>query len=501
MIYNRLTMELKAAPRRRDLFAAPMALRALAPGRRKPNVVVLLSDQHRPDLMSCAGSSLVPTPNLDRLATGGIRFRHAYCPYPVCAPSRMSLLTGQYPHSHGVLDNTMRLDWRRRTVAHAFREQGYLTALIGKMHFLDGQSHGFDYRLGFNDWLMYLGPKVRHFANEIASYPGYENSVYDTGSGLPDVEGLWDGPSPWKGHVEPAQALASELAAEDHFDAFVAREAAAFIRRYRGEPFFLVAGFLKPHAPFHPPKGYAEELYPPERIELPQPGALAGYPRHVRAAAARYAAMGDRRLRMIRAGYLGNLRFLDECAGAVLRAIEAARLDEDTIVVYTSDHGEMGGEHGLFQKFVFFEPSVAVPLILRYPGAIPAGSVSEALVEYQGLYATLAELAGLAPAGGTDSGSFAALARNAHLPGPEAVFAEYALSWAPRYMVRTARYKYIHNEGDVAELYDLETDPGEYRNRAEEPALEPVRRHLHTQLVNWYDPARNPYRNLKKAQP
>jgi len=495
-------LEMKApaagASTRRAFLSAPAAFAAAGAGQRRPNVVVLLSDQHRPDLMTCAGSSMVPTPSLDRLAARGVRFEHAYCPYPVCAPSRMSFLTGLYPHSHGVLDNTMRLGWRQRTVAHHFREHGYNTGLIGKMHFLDGQNHGFEYRLGFNDWLMYLGPKVQHFANEIASYPGYEKTVYDTGSGLPDVADVWDGPSPWVGKVTPPAGLASELAAGDHFDAFVAREAVRFIRRYKDEPFFLVAGFLKPHAPFHPPKGYAEELYPPERIELPPPGDVTQYPKHVQAAVARYQAMGERRLRMICAGYLGNLRYLDVCIGDVLKALEEAGLVENTIVVYTSDHGEMRGEHGLFQKFVFFEPSVGVPLIVSYPRAVPAGKVSRALVEYQALYPTLSDLAGLPSPGQLDRASFGSLVHNPDAPGPPAVFAEYALSWAPRYMIRTDRYKYIYNEGDIAELYDLEPDPGERINRA--ASMEGVRARLHEQLLSWYDPARNPFRKSKEPQ-
>jgi choline-sulfatase len=220
-----------------------------------------MSDQHRPDLLSCAGNDLVPTPNIDRIAGRGVRFSRAYCPYPVCAPSRMSFLTGSHAHDHGVVDNRVSLDWKRRTVAHAFRDSGYFTSLIGKMHFSDGQTHGFDYRLGFNDWLMYLGPQARHFANEISSYPGYVDTVYDTGSGLPCLEGLWpERKSSWVGHVTPKTNLASDLAPADQFDSFVARESSKFIEKHRDEPFFLVAGFLKPHAPFFPPRGFAEEL-------------------------------------------------------------------------------------------------------------------------------------------------------------------------------------------------------------------------------------------------
>ena len=474
-----------------------------SPAVRRPNVVVLMSDQHRRDLMTCAGRDLVPTPNIDRIAERGVRFERAYCPYPVCTPSRMSFLTGLHAHHHGVLgNNTERpLDWRQRTVGHAFRDSGYFTALIGKMHFGDGQTHGFDYRLGFNDWLMYLGPKARHYANEIASYPGYENTVNDTGSGFPAVQELWDGPSPWVGHVTPKRDIASDLEAEDQFDAFVARESAKFIRQYRDQPFFLISGFLKPHAPFFPPREHAAR-YPVESMELPPPGDLSRYPRHVRHAAAAFAAMGEEQLRRIRAGYLGNLSFLDTCVGAVYDALEEGGLLDNTIVVYTSDHGEMCGEHGLFQKFVFFEPSVSVPLIVSYPPSVPQGQVSAALVEFMGIYPTLTDLAGLvAPPGRLDTHSLSPWLRDPARHGPDAAFAEYALSWAPRFMVRTDRYKYNFNDGDTAELYDMEADPGEVRNLADDPGMRAVRRELHERLVAWYDPMMNPFRpeSLRKG--
>jgi arylsulfatase A-like enzyme len=137
----------------------------------KPNVLFIMTDQHRADLMSCAGRDLVPTPNIDRIASRGVRFNNAYCPYPVCVASRMALLTGLYAHSTGAITNRNQLDWRYRTIAHHFAENGYLTALIGKMHFVDAHNHGFDYYMSINDWLMYLGPKVQHYANEIANHP------------------------------------------------------------------------------------------------------------------------------------------------------------------------------------------------------------------------------------------------------------------------------------------------------------------------------------------
>ncbi len=165
----------------------------------KPNILFIMTDQHRADLMTCAGRDLVPTPNIDRIASRGVRFTNAYCPYPVCVASRMALLTGLYAHSTGAITNTNQLDWRYRTMAHHFAENGYLTALIGKMHFGDAHNHGFEYHMSINDWLMYLGPKVQHYANEIANHPlgpNFFKTVNDGGAGLPDIDGLWPKGSP-----------------------------------------------------------------------------------------------------------------------------------------------------------------------------------------------------------------------------------------------------------------------------------------------------------------
>ena len=185
-----------------------------------PNVLLIMTDQHRFDLMTCTGNDLVPTPGIDRIAARGIRFTRAYCPYPVCVASRMALITGQYAHTTGAITNEDRLDWRYRTVAHHFAANGYLTALIGKMHFNDAHNHGFEYYMSINDWLMYLGPKAQHYANEIASHlhnTYFTRTVFDTGAGFPDMENLWKGPSPWVGNVTRSdfKTMASKLEAEN----------------------------------------------------------------------------------------------------------------------------------------------------------------------------------------------------------------------------------------------------------------------------------------------
>ena len=479
--------------------------------RNKPNVLLIMTDQHRADLMTCAGRDLVPTPNIDRIASRGVRFNNAYCPYPVCVASRMALLTGLYSHSTGAITNRDNLDWRYRTMANHFADSGYLTALVGKMHFVDAHNHGFEYYMSINDWLMYLGPKVQHYANEIANHPlgpQFFKTVDDSGAGLPDIDGLWLRGSPWVGNVEKwnFDHMASPLEAEDHLDSFIARESGKFITRYREQPFFLLTSFMKPHSPFYPPREWAEK-YPVNKMALPEVGDISTYPQHIRRRIKSQTSMDEKRRRAHRAGYLGNLAFVDTCVGYVCDVLEKEGLLDNTIVVYTADHGEMDGDHGLFQKFCLFEPSVRVPLIVSWPKHLGENKVTDALTEYIGLYPTLSDLVGIeAPRRTTlhdipgareqlDATSFADVLHNPDLKGPAAAFSEYNLrSSIPEYMIRTRRYKYICNHGATHELYDLQADPGEFVNRIDDPALVKIRNELHDRLLAWYNPEKNPYR-------
>ncbi len=458
-----------------------------------PNVLVIMTDEHRRNYMTAAGSSIVPTPNIDRIAARGVRFTRAFCPYPVCAASRSALLTGLHSHTTGVINNTDLLNWKTRTVAHHFADRGYHTALIGKMHFNDGHTHGFQYFLGFNDWFMYLGPDVQGYADEIANHPiapKFFDTVNDDGSGLPELPGVWGDKRPWAGHVKRI-GLASELSLDNQFDAYVARESSRFLERYGNEPFFLVASFLRPHPPLHPPADYAAK-YPIEKTDLQPVGEISQYPKWIQQNVARFQRLGPERLKAHRAGYRGNLAYVDTCIGELYRTLERLKLDRNTIVVYTSDHGEMDGDHGLYEKFCLFEHSVGVPLIVSQPGALPENRLCAEPVGYFGIYPTLAELTGAPAPKGIDATSFAGLVRRPDSRGPEAVFSEYNLrSNTDCYMVRTRRHKYIWNRDDIAELYDLEADPAENRNLANSS---PLTKRLHDQLLAWYDPERNRYR-------
>ena len=468
-----------------------------ADSRRRPNVLFIMSDQHKRTCMGVAGDPVAVTPHLDRLAQQSVRFTSAYCNYPVCAPSRASMLTGRYNHNLETWNNSVPYAPRHKTIAHAFSRAGYFSGLIGKMHFVDAQTHGFEYELEFNDWFQWLGPKGKLYADEQGlRTPG--------GAGLPQIDGLWKGEgNPWRYVTEPDGRLGpvavgrpSRMEEPDHFESFVARESIRFLEKYaqQDEPFFLVSSFLKPHEPFMPAARFAE-MFQPEQMKLsPTWGKadLNNIPAQVRRSIETSPITPEllkpegARRRM--AYYYGNLAQTDDAAGQILSALERLGLDRNTIVVYTADHGEMLGDLGLWLKFQFYEGSCGVPLLIRMPGHAP--SVCDQPVSLVSLYPTLAELCGVQPAGPCDGKSFADL-----LVRPEAnfqygpVFAEYALGTrGAKYMIRDGDLKYTYWMHDRAELYDLATDPVELHNLAGMPEHASTVQRLQEKLFAWHKP-------------
>jgi choline-sulfatase len=462
---------------------------------RPKNVLLLMSDQHRRDCLGIEGNALARTPNLDALARSSVRFGSAYCSNPVCTPSRASLLTGLYTHHHHAWSNTTPWHFEHKTAAHYFGRAGYMTALIGKMHFVDAQTHGFDYHLDFNDWFQSLGPKTKLYAEEL--------SRANSGSGMPQIDDLWlDGGDPWKGartldSREGAVAVGavSKISEADHFESFVARETVRFLRAHgKQQPFFAISSCLKPHDPFMPAERFAS-MFRAEDMKLPPTWGkvdLARAPKEVRNSIELTGATPELRdpaqARQRIAMYYANLAQMDDAMGKVLGALRELDLEKDTIVVYTSDHGEMLGDHGLWHKFQFYEGSCGVPLIVRAPGVTESGSTCAAPVSLVELLPTLAELCGVAlPA--LDGKSLVPQLRNPRELRDQPVFSEFNLQ-TPRakYMIRRGDYKYTFRVNDMAELYDLRSDPDEMNNLALKPEDRARVEALKNELFAWYRP-------------
>jgi choline-sulfatase len=464
---------------------------------RKKNLLILMADQHKPDCLGIAGHPVVKTPNLDALARSGTRFSSAYCANPVCTPSRASILTGLYTHHHHAYNNATPWPFQHKTIANYFSSAGYMSALIGKMHFVDAQTHGFDYRLDFNDWYQYLGPKTKLYADEL--------SRANSGSGLPQIDDLWrDAGDPWKGVRDlddregpVAVGGVSKMPEADHFESFVARESIRYLKNHsKDQPFFLISSFLKPHDPFMPAKRFAD-MFRAEDMRLPDTWGkvnLDEVPIAVRrsiehnAPTPELANNADEARRRI-AYYYANLAQMDDRAGAVLRALRELDLEKDTVVVYTSDHGEMLGEHGLWQKFQFYESSCGIPLIIRAPGITPENKRCAAPVSLVSLLPTLAELCDVPVPSTLDGKSLMPQVRQPELATKAPIFSEYDLrNPRAKYMIRDGDLKYTFWTHDMPELYDLRSDPKEMRNLALQPEYRSRVDELKTKLFAWYTP-------------
>ncbi|HEY2260796.1 MAG TPA: choline-sulfatase, partial [Solirubrobacteraceae bacterium] len=316
--------------------------------------LILMADQLAAQWLPFYGHRVVQAPALSELARDATVFESAYCPYPLCAPSRAAMLTGRYASSVGVYDNAAELPAATPTFVHALRAAGYHTALAGKMHFVGpDQLHGFEERL----------------TTDI--YPADVDWT-------PDWDRPLDQPFPWYHTMDsvlgPGVCAAGMQTDYDDEVAFVAGRKLFDIARHRdGQPFLLCVSFTNPHDPWEMPRRYWER-YRPERIDDPVVPAIPldqadPHSRRLRAMCrVDEAGLTAEQIRRARHGYYAAISYLDERVGAVLAALRDSGLASRTTVVLCADHGEMLGERGLWYKMSFFEPSVRVPLVVRRPG-------------------------------------------------------------------------------------------------------------------------------------
>lgn len=443
-----------------------------------PDILLIVSDQHAPRFAGCHGDRFGVTPNLDRLAARGVVFDNAYCPSPICLPSRMSLLTGKDPHRHRCWTNDDALPSDEPTYAHALGAAGYRPELIGRMHIIGpDQLHGFTAR-----------PIGDHNANWPGA-PGVDHGVL-AGTAGPDVVSLQRS-GPGCGVYEMKDEAVAGIAAARLRELGAARQAGD------RTPFALTVGFMLPHPPYVVnPEDYA--AIPPEAAipRLPPPAswhpALAAW----REATGIDGATAADRARARRA-YYGLVRKLDRLAGRVLGALEAAGLADDTLVIYTSDHGDHAGDRGLFWKHTFHDDSAKVPLIMAWPGHLPEGERRAAVCSLVDLAPTLIEAAGAPPLPGIDGASLLGVARDPAAPWLDETFSEYGVDPGQAYggghctvrrMVRDGRWKLIWHDDGPAQLFDLAADPDELSDRAADPACAAIVARLTRRVLAGWDP-------------
>ncbi|NBX30568.1 DUF229 domain-containing protein, partial [bacterium] len=392
----------------------------------RPNVLFIVSDDLN-CFLGCYGDPLAKTPNIDRLAARGVRFECASCAFPLCGPSRNSFLTGLYPNATGIHANGQIFRQSIPTqlsMPQAFRLAGYFAARIGKLyHYNVPMSVGTNGHDDPGSWELELNPAGCDRLEE-------EPRIFSL------RPGDFGGTLSW---------YASPKGDHEHTDGIMAADATWVLERCardRSRPFFLAVGFFRPHTPYVAPKTPYFDMYP--EAEMPLVAGVAEDQRDLPKAAlgsrkAEQDAMTDAQRRQAQQAYRASISFLDAQVGRVLDALDKHGLADDTIVVFTSDHGYHMGEHGLYQKMSLFEESVRVPLLIAAPGRCRAGGVAEAPVSQVDIFPTLAALCGIEAPSNLQGQSLVPLLADPAAPGR---------GWAVTQVVRNARVGGLARKSD-----------------------------------------------------
>lgn len=427
----------------------------------KPNVLFIISDDLTTTALSDYENPMCQTPNIDKLASEGMRFTRAYCQYPVCGPSRASFMFGYYPsatETFGYVSGRENVGDERNSWSQLFKKNGYYTGRVSKIYHMgvpgdiEKGSNGADDEASWTERFNSPGPEWKA--------EGEAELVQNNPYGLKPRQG---------GNVMTiVKAEGDDLV---HSDGKTAEKASELIRKHKDEPFFLAVGFVRPHVPFVAPKKYFES-YPYEQMVLPPkvendwddiPAKGINYVTSVN------AQMSEEQEKKAVAGYYASVSYMDAQVGKVLRTLEEEGLEDNTIVVFTSDHGFHLGEHRFWMKVSLHEESVRVPLIIKVPGKEPG--ICNSLAELIDLYPTVAELAGLETSSHLQGKSLVET-----LDDPSVEVREMAFSmnnWRGKtYLLRTKKWAYIQYDEDAGsgiELFNMELDPGQYNNLANNP--------------------------------
>jgi len=435
-----------------------------------PNIVFICSDQHHPRLSGFRGAPFIVTPNLDQLASEGTYFSNTYCTSPICSPSRYSLMTGKYVHQTRTWMIGVPISRGEQTWVRHLTELGYETSSYGKMDFCGEYQNP-----GFQEFVTYLErrslnpyPRKEPLPQRLKGYrrPGKRSLIESSHVTEDGIHTLVE--ENGKHYVEEFHFRDQRMLGFGPHDRQVTDRGLARIReagRANGsKPFALYLGYLQPHWPFVAPRELFESYYP-DRISWPHDALFPNNKLHPALREFQQVmcldGLGREDLRRTIALYYGMVTYLDRMIGEIIEELKRQGLYDNTYIIYTSDHGESLGEHGLFYKECSYESSVGVPLIVKGPEIPPAGRI-ELPVSLVDIYPTILQMAHLAPEPDRPGHSLIPMANGITEGYPEHVFAEFHAnmirpSW---YMIRDQRYKYTYytNRFDPS-LFDLKEDP------------------------------------------
>ena len=459
--------------------------------KKRKHIFLIITDQQRYDTIAALGFPYMHTPNLDRLVREGTSFSNCFVTAPSCVPSRASLFNGYYPHATGILRNG--LEWQR-TWVDSLADSGYHCVNVGKMHTIP-----YDAKAGFHDRFVMENKdryyEGRWFADE------WDKALVARGQVKPSRERYRQLPD----YRERLGAYDWTLPAESHADFFVGDLAGWWLgTRPKPDKLFMQVGFLGPHPPYDPLPEYTKRYLDDPRVPVPdaQPADLddlPGFLKHKRVHDSREdhdAVLWSMnpthaQLQRLRAHYLGNVTMIDEALGKLIGVLERTGYLDESLIIFTSDHGDNLGDHGLSQKWSMYDSVTRVPAICWAPGEVKAGHCEDALVQLFDIGATVLDWAGVPLPPHAQAQSLLPALQGEAFAGREMVFAEQAgdvsLTGASLFtMVRDARYKVTHITGSTeGQLFDLQADPAEMHNLWDDPAHQAQRARLLQAILEW----------------
>lgn len=460
----------------------------------KPNILLIHTDQQRWDAVGVNGNPDIKTPNLDRLAEEGVNFDHYFVQNPVCMPSRVSYLTGQYPSKlGGIYRNGVPVPEDTITLPKMLENYGYISANIGKLHFLPHANrdhrdvhpdYGFDhleisdepgcYEDAYRAWVRCKDPQQLEYIS-VGLPPAAENWY--------KIMGVKDNIV----HPEerfPKKPIAFRGKSEFTHSAFVAEQTIEFIKKHSDQNFLCIAGFYSPHSPWVAPQEFLD-LYKPDKLTLPE------FPPEIDAKRSK-SSYSDQELRGARHGYYAMVSEVDHHVGRILSCLAELGLEDDTILIFTSDHGEYLGEHLRYGKGAPGHDCISrVPFIIRWPnGIVSPGRTESGIVEAVDMLPTLLECAGIPVPYHLQGRSVVHALKGKEYEGRESALLEST----GMKTLRTERYRYVSRANGKETLYDLEKDPHEYQDVTGNPEyadlLSEMRHKMLKRLIEIERPAR-----------
>lgn len=453
----------------------------------RPNILVIMADQHRWDCVGFNGNEQIRTPHLDALAADGVNYPHTICPFPVCTPSRYSLLSGLYVHQHGGYSNHCTLDPHIPTYPQVLREHGYVTKAVGKMHFTPTYLD-----VGFDQMVLCEQDGDGRYEDD------YHRALVQAET--IDAIDLYDQRREYR-QFAPQEywdtfgALPSDMPEEWHSTTWIGDRAVETLEMWAEGGNLLVASFVKPHHPFDPPQPWAD-MYDPTSLDI-LPGWTDSVPAHDPAQA--YfdnSKLTETTLRRVMAYYYATISHIDHQVGRMVDVLRDRGLYNDAMIVYLSDHGEyLGFHHMILKQGHAYDPLAKVPLLIKYPDSRDAGTSSPALANLVDVAPTVLRQAGLPV-----PPSMTGLDLGDDTPSRQYAFLEQ--TGAGYYMARSHTHKLIWDRDPAkSQFFDLTEDPLEMNNLIDSPAAQPLVAEYRQAISNWMLFESPPFLRLAETAP